>query len=209
MRQLTLTLALALSPVLAAAQASAGAQAEARTRAGASLQRRDETRIPEGFSVETRARLEAMVEAARKKNLPTEPMTDMMAEGQVKGASEAQIVAASATTMGQLEASLQALVKGGRERPTDQEVQRGAAAIALGATSAQLEALVRQTPSERRLDVALEVLTELAARGVPVDRAVLAVGGTLSAGATGGQLVSVLASANGSAGLRLGAARKP
>jgi hypothetical protein len=209
MRQLTLTLALALSPMLAAAQASAGAQGEARARADVSLQRRDETRIPEGFSVETRARLEAMVEAAKKKNLPTEPMTDVMAEGQAKGASEAQIVAASATTMGQLEASLQALIQGGRERPSDAEVQRGAAAIARGATSVQLEALVRRAPSERRLEVAFEVLTELAARGVPVDRALLAVGGNLSAGATDGQLVSILASGNGQAGLRLGTARRP
>ena len=209
MRQFTLTLALTLAPVLAAAQASTGVQGETRARAEVSMRRGDEVRIPERFSAETRARLEAMVEVARKKSLPTEPMTDRMAEGSAKGASEAQVVAATATTMAQLEASQQALIRGGRERPSDGEVQRGAAAIARGTTSAQLEALVRQTPSERRLDVAFDVLTELTARGIPVDRALLAVGGNLSRGATDGQLVSILGTATAQTGLHLGAARRP
>ena len=99
MRQFTLTLALTLAPVLAAAQASAGVQGETRARAEVSMRRGDEVRIPEGFSAETRARLEAMVEVARQKSLPTEPMTDRMAEGSAKGASEAQVVAATATAM--------------------------------------------------------------------------------------------------------------
>ena len=169
MRNPILILALTVVPALAAGQASAGAQAETRAQAGITVERGDSPRIPAGFSADTRARLEAMIETARRKSLPAKPMTDRMAEGQAKGAGESQIVAAAATTLAQLELSQSALIRAGRERPSEEDVARGAQIIARG-----------------------EVLTDLTARGVPVDRAL-----TVTAGITG------------TTGLRLGAPRKP
>ena len=192
MRTPILILALTVVPALAAGQASAGAQAETRAQAGITVERGDSPRIPAGFSADTRAKLEAMIETARRKSLPAEPMTDRMAEGQAKGAGESQIVAAAATTLAQLELSQSALIQAGRERPSEEEVARGAQIIARGATRAELMALAGREPSEGRLAVALEVLTDLTARGVPVDRAL-----TVTAGITS------------TTGLRLGAPRKP
>jgi hypothetical protein len=170
MRTPTLILALTLAPALAAAQASTGAQVEARAHVQAAIQRADD-RIPAGFSAEARARLEAMLERAQQENLPTAPMTDRMAEGRAKGASEAQIIAASSSTLAQLELAQSALIRAGNAHPTEEEVSQGS----------------------RRLDMAVQVLTELTARGVPVDQA----------------LAVISASATAQAGLRLGVGRKP
>ena len=180
MRKPILIFALTVVPALAAGQASAGAQAETRAQAGVTVERGDSPRMPAGFSADTRARLEAMFETARRKSLPAEPMSDRMAEGQAKGAGESQIVAAAAMTLAQLELSQSALIRAGRERPSEEEVARGAQIIARGATSAELTALVGREPSEGRLAVALDVLTDLAARGVPVDRALTVTAGITS-----------------------------
>ena len=192
MRKRILILALTVAPALAAAQAQASAQADTRVETGVMVERGESPRIPAAFSAEARARLAAMFETAREKRLPEEPMTDRVAEGQAKGASESRIVAATATMLAQLELSQTALIRAGHERPSDEAVTRGAALIARGASSAELTAVARREPSEGRLEVALDVLTDLAARGVPVDRALTVVGG-LSA----------------TSGLRLGGARKP
>ena len=150
MRSPMLVVALVVAPAMVSAQASTGAQTEATQEA------RVAPKIPEGFSVETRARLTALLETARRQNLPAEPMTDRMAEGQAKGAAEVAIVAATAETLAQLEASQSALVRAGREQPTADEVTRGAQLLAL------------------RGELALDVLLGLTARGVPVGRALSA-----------------------------------
>jgi hypothetical protein len=211
MRATTLTLALVLVPAVLLGQATSGNPPADRTTATAAALVQANTKVQNGFSAEGRARLEATFQAALEKRLPTEPMADRMAEGQAKGANEAQIIAATQQTEAQLEASQQALIRAGRQRPSDEEVARGAQVIARGATSAQLEAFVRHAPSGRGLEVAFEVLTQLSARGVPVDQALTVIGAKLEAGASDGRLVSVLGSANAQAGLGLGVGltRKP
>lgn len=198
MRNAILVFALTLAPAVAAAQAETGAQTDARVQAGLSARRGDSPRIPEEFSADTRARLTAMLDIARRKNLPAEPMQDRIAEGQAKGAAESEIVAASATTLAQLELSQSALVRAGRERPGDAEISRGAQLLARGASSAQLTALAGREPAERRLDVALEVLLDLTAQGMPVDRALATVE---TAAAAGGVRIGL--------GLGAGITRKP
>jgi hypothetical protein len=205
MRRITLGLALTLAPALLAAQAPDSGQAgsHAGMKAHAAAETRVEAaHLPPGISADARTKIEAMIVAAREKHLPTQPMADRVAEGKAKGASDEQMVSECRKSMVQLEASQTALIKAGREHPSDEEVARGAQVIARGATAAQLEAFVRRTPSDRRLEVAFEVLTQLEARGVPVDRALTVIGGKLSGGASDGQLVSVLGS--GQAGLGLG-----
>jgi len=198
MRNAILVFALTLAPAVAAAQAETEAQANARAQAALTARRGDPPRIPEEFSADTRARLTAMLDIARRKNLPAEPMHDRIAEGRAKGAAESEIVAASATTLAQLELSKSALVRAGRERPSDAEVSRGAQLLARGASSAQLTALAGREPAERRLEVALEVLLDLTAQGMPVDRALAAVE---TAGATAEARIGV--------GIGTGITRKP
>jgi hypothetical protein len=151
-----------------------------------------------GFSTDTRIRLDAMLRSARERGLPTEPMTDRIAEGQVKGVAEAQILAATQRVKSHLEASQQALIQAGHPQPSGGEVANGAQLIARGASSAQLEAFASQVPSEHRLEVAFAVLTELAARGVPVDHALSVVGAKLHNGASESSLLALTASGNGS-----------
>ncbi|HSE50747.1 MAG TPA: hypothetical protein VLB00_01065 [Gemmatimonadales bacterium] len=198
MRNAILVLALTLAPAVVAAQAETGAQADARAQTAITARRGDPPRIPEEFSADTRARLTAMLDIARRKNLPAEPMHDRIAEGQAKGAAESEIVAASSNTLAQLELSQLALVRAGRERPSDAEVSRGAQLLARGASSAQLTALAGREPAERRLDVALEVLLDLTAQGMPVDRAFAAV--ETAGGAVGARI---------GVGLGAGITRKP
>jgi hypothetical protein len=191
MRNAILVFALTGAPAVAAAQAEAGAQADTRAEAGLTVRRGESPRIPEEFSADTRARLTAILEVARRKNLPAEPVNDRIAEGQAKGATESGIVAASATTLAQLELSQAALRRAGRERPSDAEISRGAQLLARGASSVQLTALAGREPSEGRLDAALDVLLDLTAQGLPVDRALAAVGSAGTAGARIGLGVGV------------------
>lgn len=197
MRRTQWTLALLLAPAVAVAQATGSAQATHRTDASAQVEARHGHVATAGLSAESRARIEAMVAAAQAHGLPTEAMEDRVAEGQAKGASEAQIVAATAKTMGQLRASHEAMVRAGRTEPSDEEVSRGASVIARGATQAQLEAVVEQAPSERSLVVAFEVLTALMARGIPVDNALAVITSNLEARATDAQLAALGASVHG------------
>jgi hypothetical protein len=197
MRNGILVFALTLAPALAAAQAETGAQAETRAQAALTVRRGDPPRIPEEFSADTRARLTAMLEVARRKNLPDEPVNDRIAEGQAKGAAESDIVAASAATLAQLELSQSVLLRAGRERPSEEEISRGAQLLARGASTAQLSSLAGR-PSEQRLEVALQVLLDLTAQGMPVDRALAAVE---SARATVGARVGL--------GIGAGITRKP
>ena len=194
MRHALFTLALALMPGALAAQVAADARTESRTSAG--------------ISTDTRTRVDAMIRTAERDGLPTEPMSDRAAEGETKGASDAAILAAVTRARAELDASVRALRRGGREQPDREEVARGAQILARGATEAQLESLVNRTPSERRLTVAFETFTELAARGVPVERALAVIGSRLEAGASDSQLAaSVTGQFNGNTGLGLGGER--
>ena len=193
MRNVTLAFVLAAAPGYLAAQSQATGQAAASAVAQA--------QAPAGFSAATQARLDATLQAARERSLPTQPLYDRIAEGQAKGASEVQIVAATERTEAQLAASQQAMISAGRRQPSGPEVARGAQLIASGATSAQLEAFVRRAPAERRLEVAFQVVSDLAASGVPVTQAMTVVGAQLGGGASDRGLITLGSSgqANGSA----------
>jgi hypothetical protein len=206
MKKLSMIVALSVVPAVAVAQqqVTATAHTEARARAAAS----SETRL----SAESRAQLEATFAAARERNLPEEPIRNRVAEGQAKAASEAQIVLAARRMEARLEATQEAMVRAGRSRPADAEVERGAQAMERGATAAQIEALVRHSPSDRSLVVSFDVLSRLASSGIAVDRAVAQIGAKLDARASdnviaqlaGSANVGVVGAATGAAGLTSG-----
>jgi hypothetical protein len=190
MKSSALLVALTCVPVvLAAQQASASASATAKAKVD----------IPASYSAESHAKIEAAFQAARAKNVPEQPMQRRMAEGQAKGASEAQVIAAVQKTETRLEASQSAMIRAGRAKPHPDEIAGAEQAMERGTTDAQIEALVKHAPADRSLAVAFSVLTRLEARGEPVDRALATVAAKLDAQATDEALVSLASGSDASA----------
>lgn len=213
MKKLTLAASLLLAPAFVQAQTSGKAQSQASIDAAASA---NSSKKVEGsattnsstsasahsghaLSTEAQSKVDANLRVAREKKLPEEPIRRRVAEGQAKGASEAQIVAASGRTLVDLQSSFDAMVSGGHSAPSDDEVARGAQLKARGYTSAQLEGIARKAPSDRSLVVAFETLASLQTHGMTTSQAVLRLESLLAARASDAQLRGVGANGNGSA----------
>lgn len=192
MRTLAIAATLALAPAVASAQGSVQAQSSTSTSASVRSER--------ALSADAQATVDANIRVAREHQLPEEPIRQRVAEGQAKGASDAQVAAASTRTLAELRGSFDAMVRAGRAEPSNEEVSRGAQLMARGYTEAQIEAVARKAPSDRSLVVAFETLTSLQARGVSTGRAIAQVGSRLSSRASDAQL-RVLADAHGTAGV--------
>jgi hypothetical protein len=199
MRKTTLGLMIAVTPFVVAAQGSgsANARATARSDVNANVMAQGEVRVPASYSAQSRAQLERMYAEARARGMSDAAISRRVAEGQAKGASEAQVVAAASKYHAQMNATHAAMVRAGRERPQADEVERGANAMARGVTVVQLETMVRRAPSDRSLVVAFDVLTDLAARGVPVTQAVAEVQGKLEARASDAAILDLGTSVSG------------
>jgi hypothetical protein len=119
----------------------------------------------ERLDPETRSLVVAVVDSAYGVGLPTEPLVQRALEGAAKGAAGARIVAAVRRLTGDLGAARTAL----GTRATPPELEAGAAALRAGATPQLLTRLrdVRRAP----LTMALAVLADLVASGVPADSA--------------------------------------
>ncbi len=118
---------------------------------------------------DTRAHVSTVIDSARTVGLPTEPLIQRALEGVLKGAGSDRIVAAVRRLAVDLGVARSALGSG----TSSAELEAGVAALRAGATPTVLAHL-----RERRhqsLTVALAVLADLAARGVPVDSAAAAV----------------------------------
>jgi len=194
MKKVTLAAALVLAPTLAHAQSGAGIQVQSQTQVEASARSRGGSRL----SAESQAKVDADVRVARERHLPEEPIRQRVAEGQAKGASESQVVAASGSALAELETAHDAMVAAGRKDPSNEEVTRGARLVARGYTRAQLETVARRAPSDRSLVVAFETLTALRARGVSSAEALAQVEGKLAARASDAEIESLASSANAS-----------
>jgi len=118
----------------------------------------------------TRAAVAALVDSARAAGLPTEPIIDKALEGATKHASAERIVAALHNLAADLRAARGAL---GPKAP-DADIVAGATAIRAGAQADLLDHL-EQARGKDGLAVPLSVLSDLVARGVPVDTAAAAV----------------------------------
>jgi len=190
-----LTIALSLAPSLALAQASGSARADVRAGAGmktpaATAGGTASTTTRAELSPAARARLEATFREAERQGMPQEPIRARVAEAQVKGAAEAQIIAAGERALGRLGAAHSAMVRAGRTRPSDEEITRGAEVMERGTTSAQLQALATRAPADRSLSVALDAVLTLADRGTPVAQAMTQVQSRLAAGASDAAIAS-------------------
>jgi hypothetical protein len=119
----------------------------------------------ERLDPETRSAVVAVVDSASAMGLPSEPLIQRALEGSTKGAAGTRIVAAVrrlATDLGTARTAL-------GPRAAAPELEAGVAALRAGATPAVLTELRdrRRAP----LTMALSVLADLVASGVPVDSA--------------------------------------
>jgi hypothetical protein len=119
----------------------------------------------ERLDPETRSLVVTVVDSARAVGLPSEPLIQRALEGATKGAPGARIVAAVrrlATDLGTARTAL-------GTRASAPELEAGVAALRAGATPQLLTQLrdVRRPP----LTMALSVLADLVASGVPADSA--------------------------------------
>ena len=117
---------------------------------------------------DTRARVVAIVDSARGVGLPSEPLIHRALEGAMKNAASERIVAAVRRLAGDLGTAREAL----GTKATTPELEAGVAALRAGATPAVLTRMrdVRHAP----VTMALAVLADLVASGVPADSAAAA-----------------------------------
>ena len=119
----------------------------------------------ERLDPETRSLVMSVVDSARATGLPSEPLIQRALEGATKGASGVRIVAAVrrlATDLGTARSALGA-------RASAPELEAGVAALRAGASPEVLTSVrdARRPP----LTMALAVLADLVASGVPADSA--------------------------------------
>ncbi len=164
------------------------------------VQAQQEVAVLSRFSAEHRVRLEGLLEDARRQGLPTRPITDRLIEGKSRGGGEPELVAAATETLRRLETASRALIHAGRDRIDPAEIALGAAVLDRGATSAQLESVIRTAPAVRPLVVALDVVVRLADRGLAIDNALAQVSGKLVSRASDSQIRSLLSSHTASQG---------
>jgi len=134
----------------------------------------------------TRREVAMVIEQARGRGLPVEPLVDKALEGVTKRAPGPRIVSAVARLSERLEAAREAL----GPNATPAEVRAGAEALAAGVPDSALRELRAAAPGVS-LAVPLGVLTQLVSRGVAVDRAAATVLDLLRRGARPPQLIAL------------------
>lgn len=150
MKKTRIAFVLTIAPAILAAQSATATTTASATAAA-------DADIPDSYSVESKAKLNATFSAARERRLPERPIRDRIAEGQAKGAAEAQVVVAAQRAQARLEAAQSAMVRAGRQ-PSDAELIRAERAMARGATEAQIEAVARRSQPDRAITVELDAI---------------------------------------------------
>jgi hypothetical protein len=131
----------------------------------------------ERLDPDTRAAVAALIDSAHQGGVPAEALIDRALEGAAKQAPAPRIIAAVTTLLANLRDARAAL----GSSATAPELEAGASAIHLGVSPAALTRL-RVLRARQPLTIALSVMADLTARGVPADSAaaaVLALAGSL------------------------------
>lgn len=145
----------------------------------------DDPRLARRLDPATRAVVARLVDSARTVGIPTEPLVDKALEGAGKRATGDRIasaVRALALDLARARALLGPDASAG-------EIVSGARALRAGVSPALLERFARER-ARRPITVALAVLGELVARGVPADTAAGAVLALTARGADDAELVA-------------------
>lgn len=127
-----------------------------------------------------------VLDSARTRGLPVDPIVDKALEGATKKAPSARIQAAVSSLLGRLEVARDALAPS----PSPRDIAAGADALAYGATREALQTMRAMRPNES-VAVPLGVLTQLVASGIPIARATRVVADLLRRGARDEQLIAL------------------
>jgi hypothetical protein len=111
-----------------------------------------------------------VVDSARARSLPTEPLVQKALQGAAKRAPSARVLAAVSELLGELTVARSAL----GNRSTEAELVAGAGALHAGVPEATLSR-IRELRGGQSVTAAVGTLADLVARGVPVDGAVSAI----------------------------------
>ena len=120
--------------------------------------------VPVTVTGQVPAAVQAIIDSATRAGLPSRPLVEKALEGSAKGASPEAIAGAVRALAGALGTARESLGSS-----TDDELNAGAVALRLGARPADLARL--RAVRRQNLVVPLGVLSDLVARGVPVDTA--------------------------------------
>jgi hypothetical protein len=145
------------------------------------LARLEQTLDPDTYRAVVR-----LIDGARARALPTDPLVDRALEGAMKRAPGPRIRSAVSALAQRLEIARGALAPS----PTAADIAAGAGALSVGVPHETLRT-IRSVQPDRPVAVPLGVLTELVARSVPVDQAATLVVQLLRRGATPTQLVAL------------------
>jgi hypothetical protein len=138
--------------------------------------------LPARLGTDARATIQRIIDSARAVGLPSAPLADKAAEGVLKGADDARIVAAVRSLARELGDARGVL--GGATDPA--LLAAAASALHAGATSSDLQRLRGASdPDVRALTSALVTLVDLVAKQISVPAATSAVSELLKRRATG------------------------
>jgi hypothetical protein len=143
-------------------------------------------RLEQALDADTYRAVTQVIDDARSRALPTDPLVDRALEGAMKRAPGPRIRAAVSSLAQRLEVAKKELAPS----PTDSDVAAGAGALSVGVPREALRE-IRAIRPDRPVAVPLGVLTELVSRRVPVDRATTLVVELIRRGATPPQLVAL------------------
>jgi hypothetical protein len=136
---------------------------------------------------ETALRLTRIVDSARARGLPTEPIVAKISLGTLRHIPSERIIVAAQSLAARLEDARVALAP----KPTATDIAAGGDALSVaGVTKAALQA-VRSTSPNRPVAVPISVLAQLVASGVPAKRATEIVTELIKRGASNDQLMAL------------------
>lgn len=143
-----------------------------------------DARLDARLDPRTRDAVVTVVDSARAEGIPSEPLVQKALEGASKHADGPRILAAVRKLAGELGDAHAAL----GPTSTEAEVSAGAGALHAGIPPAALSQM-RAARAHGSLTVALAVLTDLVARGVPGDTATTVISALTGAGAPDAELL--------------------
>ena len=119
-------------------------------------------------------------------------MQERIAEGQAKGASEAQVVAAVQGVEGLLEASQAAMIHAGRTQAQQGEIVAGAQAMERGASRGADRVADQARAGGSLAHGLVQRASQARGEGEPVDNAIAKIGAKLDAGASDDVVASLV-----------------
>lgn len=157
-------------------------------------------RLQAALPADVYTRVEAKIAEARARQLPAAALEHRALELAAKRATPQQVEQGVDSLATHLEKGRSALMKGGRQHPSDGETEAAADALAQGVDGASVSALAKSAPSGRSLAVPLYVMSSLVGRGLPSDAALAKVQARLQARATDQALMQETGRANAAHG---------